>query len=95
MVIDDKVIEKLEGLSKLKLDDIEKEEMKVELTKIVSMFDKIALINTDGIEPLRHMSEVVNVMRHDVAINTLTTVQALLNAPIKKDNFFVVPKVID
>lgn len=95
MVIDDKVIEKLEGLSKLKLDDIEKEEMKVELTKIVSMFDKIALINTDGIEPLRHMSEVVNVMRHDVAINTLTTEQALLNAPIKKDNFFVVPKVID
>lgn len=95
MVIDDKVIEKLEGLSKLKLDDIEKEEMKVELTKIVSMFDKIALINTDGIEPLRHMSEVVNVMRHDVAINTLTTEQALLNAPIKKDNFFVVSKVID
>lgn len=95
MVIDDKVIEKLEGLSKLKLDDIEKEEMKVELTKIVSMFDKIALINTDGIEPLRHMSEVVNVMRHDVAINTLTTEQALLNAPIKKDNFFAVPKVID
>lgn len=95
MVINDDVIEKLESLSKLKLNDDEKEEMKVELTKIVAMFDKIAVINTNGIEPLRHMSELVNVMRQDIAIHTMTTEEALHNAPLEKSNFFAVPKVLD
>ena len=95
MKIDDALIGKLETLSKLKLQDTEKEVLKSELSSIVDMFSTIANIDTTGVEPLRHITDAVNVMREDVAHNGLTTEQGLKNAPLSQGRFFAVPKVIE
>jgi aspartyl-tRNA(Asn)/glutamyl-tRNA(Gln) amidotransferase subunit C len=95
MKIDDVLISKLETLSRLKLEASEKEVLKLELGSIVDMFKKIADIDTTGVQPLRHMTDVVNVWREDEAANGLTTEQGLKNAPLKEGPFFVVPKVIE
>jgi aspartyl-tRNA(Asn)/glutamyl-tRNA(Gln) amidotransferase subunit C len=47
-----------------------------------------------GVEPMTHVHEVVNVMRDDVVGECLTTEEALRNAPKKNDAFFKVPKVL-
>ena len=95
MEIDDTLIEKLETLSKLKLSHDEKAVLKGELSSIVDMFSKISNIDTSGIEPLRHITDAVNVMREDVAHNGLTTEQGLKNAPLSQGPYFAVPKVIE
>jgi len=95
MVINDELINKLEALSKLKLDESEKLALKTELGSIVDMFAKISEIDTTGISPLRHMTDTVNNMREDIGNNQLTPEQALKNAPVSVGQYFAVPKVID
>jgi aspartyl-tRNA(Asn)/glutamyl-tRNA(Gln) amidotransferase subunit C len=95
MVINDELISKLEGLSKLKLSDSEKAVLKSELASIIQMFDKIGEVDTAGISPLIHMTDTVNIMREDIGTNPLAREQALKNAPVSIGPYFAVPKVIE
>ena len=93
-VIDDKVISNLEQLSRLKLGLNEKEVLKLELSKIIQMFDKISTINTDGIAPMIHMTDNINVFRSDVAENISEVSRLMSNAPAV-NSYYAVPKVIE
>jgi aspartyl-tRNA(Asn)/glutamyl-tRNA(Gln) amidotransferase subunit C len=41
------------------------------------------------------MSDEVNVLREDVAVETITQNEALKNAPKKDSDYFRIPKVLD
>lgn len=94
-VIDDKVISNLEQLSRLKLGLNEKEVLKLELSKIIQMFDKISTINTDGIAPMIHMTDNINVFRSDLAENISEVSRLMSNAPEAVNSYYAVPKVIE
>lgn len=94
-VIDDKVISNLEQLSRLKLGLNEKEVLKLELSKIIQMFDKISTINTDGIAPMIHMTDNINVFRSDVDENISEVSRLMSNAPEAVNSYYAVPKVIE
>ena len=94
-VIDDKVISNLEQLSRLKLGLNEKEVLKLELSKIIQMFDKISTINTDSIAPMIHMTDNINVFRSDVAENISEVSRLMSNAPEAVNSYYAVPKVIE
>lgn len=94
-VIDDKVRSNLEQLSRLKLGLNEKEVLKLELSKIIQMFDKISTINTDGIAPMIHMTDNINVFRSDVAEKISEVSRLMSNAPEAVNSYYAVPKVIE
>jgi aspartyl-tRNA(Asn)/glutamyl-tRNA(Gln) amidotransferase subunit C len=56
MIVNDALIEKLAHLSRLELKEAEKEEMKIELQKMIGFIDKLNELDTAGVEPLLHMS---------------------------------------
>lgn len=93
--IDNATIEKLAQLARLEFSDSEKEELKKDLSKILSYMDKLNEINTDGVEPLVHVSDEVNVLREDVVKETITQQEALKNAPDKNSDYFKIPKVLE
>ena len=95
MQINDTLIQKLETLSKLRLGEAERVSIKEDLEKIVDLFGQISSVDTDGIQALRHMTDTVNIMRSDVAHNSLSTVEGLSNAPKSVGSYFAVPKVIE
>ncbi len=95
MKIDTQIVNKLAHLSRLEFNDAEKVEMANNLEKILDWMDKLNEVNTDGVEPLRHISAEINVFREDVAINRLSQAEALSNAPEHDSDYFRVPKVID
>lgn len=95
MKVDQELILKLENLAKLKLSDDERHLLKGELEKIIDMFSQIAEVNTDGIEPLIHMSEAVNVLRNDEVGSHMTVDQLKEIAPLVIKNMVAVPKVIE
>ena len=95
MKIDDILIQKLETLSKLKLEEKERVILRGELENMVEMFGKISEVDTTGVEPLRHITGSVNIMRDDIAFNALTQEEALKNAPAVINPYFSVPKVIE
>jgi len=95
MKIDKTLIEKLARLSKLNFDDEQAQAaIKADLENITRFFNKINELDTEGIEPLVYLSEEQNRFRPDEAKSLITKEEALLNAPLKNENYFKVPKVI-
>ncbi len=82
-------------LSRLQLSDAEVAQMTPQLASIVGYVDQLQKINTDGVEPLVHALEQVNVFRQDELGTSLSPEEALANAPERSGNFFQVPAVLD
>jgi aspartyl-tRNA(Asn)/glutamyl-tRNA(Gln) amidotransferase subunit C len=93
--IDNATIDKLANLARLEFNDSEKEAIKKDLSKILSYVEKLNEIDTNGVEPLIHISDEVNVLRDDVAEETISQQEALKNAPDKNSDYFKIPKVLD
>ena len=94
MEVNNKLIEDLSRLAKLKFDEKSAEKMKADLDKIIGFVDKLSEIDTEGIEPLIYLSEEVNVLRTDEIANEVSQENALKNAPQKDSDYFKVPTVL-
>jgi aspartyl-tRNA(Asn)/glutamyl-tRNA(Gln) amidotransferase subunit C len=94
MQVNDALIDKLSRLAMLEFDPSEREEIKSDLEKMIGFVDKLKELNTDGVEPLLHVSGEVNVLRDDVPGGMLTHEEALQNAAMHNEKAFLVPKVI-
>ncbi|MFC5272224.1 Asp-tRNA(Asn)/Glu-tRNA(Gln) amidotransferase subunit GatC [Adhaeribacter terreus] len=95
MKTDINTIRSLAHLARLEFNETKEQEMLSDLNKILNWMEQLNELNTDNVEPLIHMSEEVNVMREDVAQNTVTHDEALRNAPKKDSDYFRVPKVLE
>ena len=94
MEVNNKLIEDLSRLAKLKFDEKSAEKMKADLDKIISFVDKLSEIDTEGVEPLIYLSEEANVLRTDEIANEVSQENALKNAPQKDSDYFKVPTVL-
>ena len=94
MEINNKLIQDLSRLAKLKFDDKSSEKMKGDLDKIIGFVDKLSEIDTEGIEPLLYLSEELNVLRIDEINHEVSQEDALKNAPQKDSDYFKVPTVL-
>ena len=72
----------------------EREEIKADLEKMIGFVDKLKELDTTGVEPLLHITSEINVLREDVPGNMITKEEALKNAALHNQDFFLVPKVI-
>ena len=95
MDIDGKLVDYVVELSRIRLDDGEKKRLSGQLSRIIKYVEKLKELDTDGVEPLAHPLEVVNVFRNDEERPSLSRDQALANAPDRTGDFFTVPAVID
>ncbi len=95
MEVTDQLIDHLAKLSKLSFNETEKEELKTDLQKMISFVDKLQELDTTGVEPLTHMGYSDNALRDDVVKGMVSKEEALLNTPVKDEQFFKVPKVIN
>jgi aspartyl-tRNA(Asn)/glutamyl-tRNA(Gln) amidotransferase subunit C len=94
MEVNDALVEKLAHLARLRFDSGEKEEIKSDLQRMITFVEKLNELDLDGVEPMLHMSDEVNVLRDDVIKGSIDRAAALKNAPSHDDRFFKVPKVI-
>ena len=94
MEVNNKLIQDIAKLSKLKFDDSAEEKMKVDLEKMIDFVDKLNEIDTEGVDPLIYMSEEVNVLREDKITEETSQKDAMKNAPEKDSDYFKVPTVL-
>jgi aspartyl-tRNA(Asn)/glutamyl-tRNA(Gln) amidotransferase subunit C len=94
MQVDEKLVDDLAHLSRLRFKPEEKESIRKDMEKIIGFVEKLNELDTTGVEPLRHMSEVVNVMRNDEVKGSISRETALSNAPFHDGTFIKVPKVL-
>ena len=88
------MVEKLANLARLEFNPEEAESIRNDLQQMIGFVEKLNEINTDGVEPLTHISETENSLRNDEIRGSVDTETALSNAPASIEQFFAVPKVI-
>ncbi len=96
MKFDDTMLQKLEKLSMLKIEEGRREEMIAELEKIVGFVDILGELDTEGLDPSFSTLEGGTPMREDRPKEDPEIRETILkNAPDAKDDYFVVPSIIE
>ncbi len=95
MKIDEREIVKVSKLARLELSPREREEFSGQLTDIIEYVEKIGELPTDSVKPKDNVMGLQNVLRHDVAEESLAVQDIEGVAPAFEERHFVVPKVID
>ncbi len=96
MKFDDTMLQKLEKLSMLKIEEGRREEMIEELEKIVGFVDILSELDTEGLDPSFSTLEGGTPMREDLPKEDPEIRETILkNAPDAKDDYFVVPSIIE
>lgn len=92
--ITDETMEYIGILAKLELDEAEREQAKIDISRMLEYMDSLNELNTDGIEPMSHIFSVTNVFREDEVSSQEDTEHILANAPERKETYFKVPKAV-
>lgn len=88
-------VEHVAKLARLEFSEDEKELFRGQMDAILSYIDKLAELDTSGVEPTSHVLPITNVMREDVPVPSLSPDDALGNAPERSGSFYRVPKIIE
>lgn len=94
-MIDDKDVMHIASLARLKITDEEREQFKEQLSNILVYFQKLDELDTDDIEPMKHVIETKNVLRADEPRQSVPQADALKNAPQQDGQHFIVPGVFE
>ena len=94
MKIDNSIVDKVAGLAKLEFKGEEKEAIKKDMERILTFMDLLNEVDTEGVEPLKHVTEGILDLRKDEVHLDTTKAEALKNAPSKDSDYFKVPKVL-
>ncbi len=95
MKIKEETVQQIAHLARLKFEGDEVKSIQQDLNNMIDFMDKLNELDTSNVEPLVFMSDEINVLREDVAEETITVQEALKNAPKKDSDYFRIPKVLD
>ncbi len=83
------------NLARLQLSDDEAERLKGDMNRILEYMETLNELDTSGVEPLEHVTELGVRFRKDEARPPLSHDDALKNAPDADSDYFSVPRVIE
>jgi len=96
MQIDNTVLEKLEKLSHLKIDDSKKEAVIAQLSGILNYVDNLNELDTETLDASFSTLEGGTPLRDDSPREANDIAKDILShAPQAKDDFFIVPAIIE
>ena len=85
--------EDYERMAMLDLSDTERAHLRARFDEIVSGFSVLDAYDTDGVESLVTVLDLQNIMREDIALETISRDELLENAPEQHDGYFRAPSV--
>ena len=95
MGIDEKTIKKIAQLARIRIGDNDINELQNDLNRIVGFVDKMSEVNIEKVEEFRFGETSLSEMRIDEVVEENNSEQILSNTKNKKEDFFVVPKIVE
>ena len=95
MKISREEVQRVAALARLSFTPEEEELLTRQLDTILQYVEKLNQLDTEKVEPLAHVIDIVNGFRNDQVIHEPAVDALLSNAPAKENNFFKVPKIIE
>jgi len=90
-----KDVEYVSDLARIRLTEEETQDMVHQLTRIIQYMDKLNELDTENVEPTAHILPIQNVMRKDEVRPSLPVEEATDIAPVKGQNMFKVPRIVE
>ncbi|UBH08234.1 Asp-tRNA(Asn)/Glu-tRNA(Gln) amidotransferase subunit GatC [Macrococcus armenti] len=81
-------------LARLEITEEEATKFSAQLEAILNFADQLEEVDTEGVEPTFHVLDLQNVLREDVAEQSLTQEEILKNAAHTEDGQFKVPSIL-
>ena len=94
-MLSDAEMDHLKTLARLELAPAETESLKTDLNKLLTYFDRLSELDTEGVEELARPVVLSNVFREDVVHNGLGQQSAESVAVESENGFFRVPRTVD
>lgn len=88
-------VERVAKLARLRIDPLELEDRARDLARILELFDRLAAVDTRGIEPLSHPVAASQRLRPDEVTESVDRTALQQGAPEVRDGMYVVPRVIE
>jgi aspartyl-tRNA(Asn)/glutamyl-tRNA(Gln) amidotransferase subunit C len=90
-------IEHIAKLARLDFSNEEYNKLTQDMNNVLGYIDQLKELDVSNVMPLENINESTekNVFRSDVSAPSLSTEEALKNAPKAADGYFLVPKVIE
>ncbi len=95
MGIDEKTIKKIAKLARIRISDDDVASLQNDLNRIVGFVDKMSEISIEKVEEFRFGETSLSEMRVDEETEENNAEQILSNTKNKKEDFFVVPKIVE
>jgi aspartyl-tRNA(Asn)/glutamyl-tRNA(Gln) amidotransferase subunit C len=87
-------VEHVAHLARLGLTEDELSRLEGQLNHIIDQYGVLTTLDTEHIPPTAQTIELANILRDDVVQPSLTTDEALSNAPERSGGHFVVPAIL-
>lgn len=94
-MIDKETVEYVANLARIELKEKEANMLSGQLGDILGFIDKLKEVNVDKVFPTSHAITLNNVLREDYPKEPLPADSVLSNSPLKREKFFLVPKIIE
>ena len=95
MALDDATVRNIAKLARIKVSDAEVSSLAVELSNILNWIEQLNEVDTDDVEPITSVTDVIMPKRADKITDGDYPEKVLANAPNPEGAFFTVPKVIE
>ncbi len=95
MSLDRATVHRVALLARLDLSPKEEEQIAEQLGSVLNHFERLAAVDTTGVEPTSHAVDLRDAYRDDVVTNPLAPEAYRANAPARDGNLFKVPKIIE
>ena len=94
MQLDAKTLDTLAWLSRLDIPEDETEALSGSIAEMLTFFQQLSALNTDGVEPTAHIAPLENVLREDIPAEDRIDRETLLSGTESEDGLITLPRVI-
>jgi aspartyl-tRNA(Asn)/glutamyl-tRNA(Gln) amidotransferase subunit C len=95
MSVDAATVRRIARLARIAVADDEIEHLQGELNAMLAFVEQLSEVNVEGVEPMTSVTPMAMKMRADAVTDGGNAEAVLANAPSSKDDFYLVPKVIE
>ena len=95
MQVDEATVRRIARLARIKVTDAEAKGLEKELSGILDWVAQLDEVDTTNVEPMTRVVAQDMKKRADTVTDGEIAGDVTRNAPMREDNFFVVPKVVE
>lgn len=88
------IVRQVSHLAMLAIPEARLPEMALELQKVLDLVAVLETVDVSGVAPLLHPHEELLAPRADGVVPSLTPDEALANAPVRGESYFLTPRVV-